>query len=94
MAERCREVERVEWVGERAVSRGGAWALGCIVCAQAVLKLAGESSLDARQKRGRLESKWARFEVRTRCLQAHTLALHSQSEAHKMAMGIFVLKHL
>jgi len=90
MTENRGQSVRVEWVAERSSLRGGAWALGCSVCARAVRKLKGESSLQARQKHGRLESKWARFEIRPTCLQAQTLAQHAMNEGHKMAMEIFM----
>ena len=37
--------ERIQWVAEHSSQRGGAWALGCIVCAKAVQRVSAESSL-------------------------------------------------
>ena len=48
--ERHGGAERIEWVAERGLSRGGAWGLGCSVCAHAVRKLKGESGFDYRKK--------------------------------------------
>ena len=88
--DRAGKLERIQWVAERATCRGGAWALGCTVCAHAKQRLQTESSLQARQRHGRLDSKWCRFEVRNKCMQAHTLDQHSMNEAHKMAMDIYL----
>ena len=78
--------ENIQWVGERSVSRGGAWALGCVVCAQAKARLQVESQLQARQQHGRLCSKWSRFEVCVKTLKADSLSAHAKTEGHKMAL--------
>ena len=84
------QAQRIEWVSERAVCRGGAWALGCTVCSHAQQKLKGESALEARKIHGRLDSKWARFEIRCKTLQADSLAQHANMSAHRMAMEIYL----
>ena len=82
--------ERIEWVAERAKHRGGAWALGCSVCAYALQKLKVESSAHARGYRGRMRSKWARFEVRSSHLQACALSQHASWYCHRVAMELYL----
>lgn len=82
--------ERIEWVAERAKHRGGAWALGCSVCAYALQKLKVESSAHARGYRGRMGSKWARFEVRSSHLQACALSQHASWYCHRVAMELYL----
>jgi hypothetical protein len=84
------QAERIEWVSERATCRGGFWALGCSVCSHAVQRLSGESGMRARRTHGRLQSKWARFEIRSSYMQASTLSNHANGDGHKMALEMFL----
>ena len=51
---------QLNWLGQRPSHMGGDWGLGCLACAT-LLTRAGGSSLQGH----RLNTKWARFEVRT-----------------------------
>ena len=81
--------ERIQWVAERPTRRQGAWGLGCSVCAFALCRLEAEGSLRARACKARVATKWARFEVRCRSLQASALSLHAESNGHKLALHMF-----
>ncbi|OLP91984.1 hypothetical protein AK812_SmicGene26257 [Symbiodinium microadriaticum] len=70
---------QLNWLGQRPSHMGGDWGLGCLACAT-LLTRAGGSSLQGH----RLNTKWARFEVRT--LSNMQAEKHSRSDLHKLAV--------
>ena len=75
--------ERLEWVGERTEKRQGAWALGCVVCAQALYRLSKEKEFGSRRGNIRVNTKWAKFVVPS-FVQASSLANPANSTVHKL----------
>ena len=74
--------EATQWLAERPARWPGPWGLGCAFCAAFVEKL---READARTTLARFGTKWARFEVRTRCLQASHIRQHLGYELHRLA---------
>ena len=71
------------WLTERPKALGGAWALGCCICAgMARSKLPGRN--------WRANGKWARFEVRrlTGKLASGALDVHASSSCHRRALWV------
>jgi hypothetical protein len=60
---------RVAWLAERPVRWGGAWALGCTMCADAAARQGNRDGQSA-PRRSRQRTAWARFEVRPAALQS------------------------
>ena len=77
---------RVHWLQERPVRWGGTWALGCAFCAAAAncYSSTGKSP-PAATRRMRLGSKWCRFEICPKTLQAEHVKQHRHYDVHKMA---------
>ena len=77
---------RVHWLQERPLRWGGTWALGCAFCADALQShgVAGRRP-PAATRRMRLGSKWSRFEVCPKALQAEHIKQHAHYEVHKMS---------
>ncbi len=78
--------ERIVWIAERPPHWGGPWAIGCLVCAQALLRLPAGS------KSGhRLCNRWARFEVMSyKCMHSFSPAQHAATDAHRVAIRAFL----
>ena len=81
--------EQRVWLTERPARWKGAWALGCILCADALARRTPGTPADHHQgRRGprwRTSCKWARFEVRTMHLQAEHVKQHACTDNHKLA---------
>ena len=76
--------ETVGWLAERPARWGGAWGLGCVMCAEAAARVAtGDVEEGAHRRRG---STWARFEVRCVSLQAEHVRQHREYDVHKLAV--------
>ena len=76
---------RVAWLAERPVRWGGAWALGCTMCADALARQTfGEGGEGPR--RARHSTAWARFEARPAALQAEHIRQHRDSDVHRLAV--------
>ncbi len=80
------------WLSERPERWGGAWAVGCAICAASVARVepnaqAGSSSASKgpEQTLRRLGSRWARYDVRARALQAEHVRQHKDYDLHKIA---------
>ena len=94
-ADRLAEPERVkhlciQWVAERPARWGGAWGLGCVLCAAQVSRLAKEQKADAHPavpqgNRRRLGTRWSRYEVRNWALSASHLRKHGVGDNHRLA---------
>ena len=94
---------KVVWCDERPARWGGAWAIGCKLCADAVARVQGGSRgaaapsaptesgpiLSSQPIRRRLGTHWARFEVRPWALQAEHVRQHAESDVHKCALQVF-----
>ena len=63
---------------------GGAWALGCVFCADAAARVKLDGSTRATTPR-RLGSSWARYSVCPATLQAEHIKQHAQYDLHKIA---------
>lgn len=81
---------RVHWLQERPVKWGGTWALGCAFCADAASRYSSEgkrpSATTRRQRRG---SKWCRYEICPKTLQAEHVKQHAHYDAHKAATRMY-----
>ena len=75
--------EVVQWLAERPAQWPGAWGLGCALCAGFYSKL--KTSDDCRRHAARFGTKWARYEVRVRTLQASHVQQHLGKECHRLA---------
>ena len=88
---------RCAWLDEKPARWGGAWRLGCNVCAAFAMKrprnastLAGETrpAKRARNTRGiRGDTKFARYEVCHAYLGASHVRDHSRSDTHRLAVA-------
>ena len=88
--------ENVAWLVERPERFGGAWGLGCTVCAwfanRARSEVEGSCGPSTSQpQRGnasicRLGTRFGRFEVRPQFLQAEHVKQHAESTAHRTAL--------
>ena len=77
---------RVCWLQERPVKWGGMWGLGCMICAAQAGRVAtGAPVVSAATRRRNLGSKWCRFEVCPRSLQAEHVKQHAHYDVHKLA---------
>ncbi len=85
---------RVEWLAERPSRWGGAWGLGCRLCADFAWRAEQgdipNSAGPKRKWRGRLGTAWSRHEVRTSTLQAEHVRQHATSETHRLAVAHFL----
>ena len=74
------------WVAERPIRYGGAWGLGCTLCAAQLVRV---STSDAPQgeRRRRLGTAWARFEVRNVDLSSSHLYQHDPTDVHRLAVS-------
>ena len=89
--------ERVIWLEERHVRWGGAWALGCSLCAAALWRSQGQTV--PLQLRGvpdrsgkstpRTRCKWAFYEARPVSIQAEHIKQHACSDVHKLAVQAY-----
>lgn len=82
--------QRPVWLSERPPRWGGAWSLGCTFCADLLARkqLDGVASAGAAPPR-RLGSRWARYEVRDKVIQAEHIKQHGHCEHHKLAERAF-----
>ena len=76
---------RVCWLQERPARWGGAWALGCLFCAHQAERASTEASPTPASTRRRQGSKWCRFEVCPKTLQAEHIKQHAHYDVHKLA---------
>ena len=89
---RCGPRGRTFWLGERPARWGGVWSVGCSICAafhqrqHASASTPGDTA-PARSPNARFGTKWARFEIRTVCLQAEHVSQHMLSASHKLAVA-------
>ena len=74
---------RITWLRERPRHLGGAWGLGCSVCAALVMRL--QSEVPKRRQR-KWCTKWSRFECRSSRLQSSHLREHAATSLHKLAV--------
>ena len=76
------------WLAERPARWGGAWGLGCKVCADAAARIVAGASAESQGGvcRRRLGTAWARFEVRASSLQAEHVRQHQDHDVHKLAV--------
>ena len=76
------------WLAERPARWGGAWGLGCKVCADAAARIVTGASAESQGGvcRRRLGTAWARFEVRASSLQAEHVRQHQDYDVHKLAV--------
>ena len=78
---------RVCWLQERPERWGGAWALGCLFCAHRADRASMQASQTpaSTRRRNQLATKWCRFEVCPRTLQAEHIKQHAHYDVHKLA---------
>jgi len=78
----------VVWLAERPVRWGGAWGLGCQMCADVAARTVAGSPAESQgdASRRRLGTAWARFEVRGSSLQAEHIRQHQDYDVHKLAV--------
>ena len=69
------------WLAERPVRFGGAWGLGCVMCAAALCRDAA-----CGRRRARRRTRWARYEVRAASLQSEHIRQHKEYDAHRLAI--------
>ena len=96
MRQHGRTRENVAWLVERPERFGGAWGLGCTVCAwftnRARSEVEGSCGPSTSQpQRGnasicRLGTRFGRFEVRPQFLQAEHVKQHAESTAHRTVL--------
>ena len=88
--------QRTFWLAERPSRWGGAWGLGCAICAgfqgRVATNRAGaveepaRASTPGKRARARCGTKWARYEVRSAHLQSEHIFQHTLTDAHKIAV--------
>ena len=87
---------RVVWLAERPSRWGGAWGIGCAVCAglrdraettpTSTAHGSARASTPGKPVRARCGTKWARYEVRSSHLQSEHIWQHTLTDAHKIAV--------
>jgi len=84
---------RIAWLGERPARRGGAWALGCLFCAgvydAAKKKRLRASTPEVNDKDIRANTKFARYEIRSRTTQSLTILHHGLGDQHRRAQALY-----
>ena len=90
---------KIIWLSQRPARWGGAWALGCSLCA-AALKMRQVSCDTAGTQKpknaggsrtGRSNCTWARYEARPSFLQAEYVKQHACSDCHKLGEQAFLM---
>ena len=90
---------KIIWLSQRPARWGGAWALGCSLCA-AALKMRQVSCDTAGTQKpknaggsrtGRSNCIWARYEARPSFLQAEYVKQHACSDCHKLGEQAFLM---
>ena len=78
------------WLTTRPSHFGGAWGVGCTLCALLFRRIkSNDLAADLRGKK-RLCTKWGRFDVRTiTCLQRSAIDQHAHSNVHRLAVHAF-----
>ena len=96
---RVRECQRAgpcaatTWLVERPERFGGAWALGCVMCAAALCRDA-EGGGSRLRRRARVKTRWARYEVRAVTLQASHISQHATYDLHRLAVQAWLRPEL
>ena len=81
----------VPWLEERPARLGGAWGLGCAMCAAFTQRIAGEtaSGLPGLITREFRHAKWSHFAVRPRSLTSSHVRQHTYQTCHKIAVAAY-----
>ena len=83
--------ENVVWLAERAERWGGAWGLGCTICAFFVNRAADAQPQRGQQvRRCRSGTRFSRFEVRYHSLQVECVKQHAVSAVHRKAVAAWL----
>ena len=90
---------KIIWLSERPARWGGAWALGCSLCAAALARRQVPCDTAGTQKpknaggsiTGHSNCTWARYEARPSFLQAEYVKQHACSDCHKLGEQAFLM---
>ena len=82
------------WIGERPARWGGTWGLGCTLCSQSLTRKVDPRGIAGHDDSRRLCTKWARFEVRPRMLQAEYFAEHRRRARSVGIAGVIIRQPL